>query len=173
MADLINDPAQAPKIDQPVRIIHGKQDRVCDPQMSQAFVERMKAGTHSAQWDADKEIDLWDDYEHGATSSRRRLPATGRADAPACPQLSSVMHAYAWGGLGDKYEEKVSAPGAAPRLARAEGTSLTRLSNPNSTPPIQRDRVLQDMHDWLVKKANTSSPALSGATVPEVVVHQA
>jgi hypothetical protein len=83
------------------------------------------------------------------------------------------MHAYAWGGLGDKYEEKVSAAGAAPRLARAQGTSLTRLSNPYSTPPIQRDRVLQDMHDWLVKKANTSSSALGDATVPEVVVHQA
>ena len=67
MADLINDPAQAPKIDQPVRIIHGKQDRVCDPQMSEAFVKRMKAGAHSARWDADKEISLWDDYEHGAS----------------------------------------------------------------------------------------------------------
>ena len=26
----------------------------------------------------------------------------------ASPLCSPVMHAYAWGGLGDKYEEKVS-----------------------------------------------------------------
>lgn len=71
MADLINDPTQAGKIDPPVRVIHGRQDRVCDPQMSEAFVGRMKAGAHSDRWDADKKIDLWDNYEHGQSARAR------------------------------------------------------------------------------------------------------
>lgn len=70
MADLINSPVNARKIKPPVRVVHGKQDRVCDPGMSQAFVERMKSGEHEDGWDADKEIDLWDDYEHGSSTIR-------------------------------------------------------------------------------------------------------
>lgn len=71
------------------------------------------------------------------------------------------MHAYAWGGLGDKYEQKVRLTGVLPYPLPASSRPDRPLPA-SRRQPLQRDRVLQDMHDWLVKKAN-STPSTSVA----------
>lgn len=42
----------------PVRLVHGKQDRVCAAQGSVDFVAKMTAGTGK------KECEIWEGYEH-------------------------------------------------------------------------------------------------------------
>lgn len=58
------------------------------------------------------------------------------------------MHAYAFGGLGPKYEDKV-------RRSTFTAQALKVANPPSFALILKRDRVLQDMHDWLVKKAST------------------
>lgn len=85
MASFILPEENAAKILPPVRIIHGKDDRVCAYEGSVEFVKKMKSAGEKAGvagWSADKEVDVWDGFQH-------------------------VMHPYGFGGLDERQEAMV------------------------------------------------------------------
>ncbi|CED82249.1 Lysophospholipase [Phaffia rhodozyma] len=82
MASFVLPDDNAAKIMPPVRIVHGKDDRVCAYEGSVEFMKKMKeAGKKKGEagWSEDKEVDVWEGFQH-------------------------VMHPYGFGGLDEKQE---------------------------------------------------------------------